>query len=141
MCEQEIRKKKRDYEERISKEAKKNPKLFFRYIRSKKSVRDNIGPLLDSDDNLVSDDKWMASVLYLNFSNVFTNENDRVPDPIKIFQGSDEEMLSISATEAHEVRKYLRQIYPNKSTGPDNISPRVLKVFRPVGIFYNTFIQ
>ncbi len=43
VLEREIRKRKRDYEAKISNEAKKNPKLFFRYIRSKKSVRDNIG--------------------------------------------------------------------------------------------------
>ncbi len=36
-------------------------------------------------------------------------------------------MLAIKETQAHEVRKYLRKIHPNKSTGPDNISPRVLK--------------
>ncbi len=36
-------------------------------------------------------------------------------------------MLSIKELQAHEVRKYLRKIDPNKSTGRDDISPRVLK--------------
>ncbi len=36
-------------------------------------------------------------------------------------------MLVIKEIQAHEVRKYLRKIDPNKTTGPDNISPRVLK--------------
>ncbi len=67
----------------------------------------------------------MASLLNRTFSKVFTKENDRVPDIIKIFQGSDEEMLSIK--ELQEVRKCLRKIDPNKSTGSDDISPRVLK--------------
>ena len=126
-CEREIRKKKRDYEVRISNDAKTNPKLFFSYIRRKKATRENIGPLLNSDDILVSDNKEMAQVLNQTFSKVFTKENDRIPDPIKIFQGSDEEMLCIKEITADEVRKYLRKIDPNKSTGPDDISPRILK--------------
>ncbi|MEG5283615.1 RNA-directed DNA polymerase, partial [Klebsiella pneumoniae] len=142
VCEREKRKKKRDYEVRISNEAKKNPKLFFSYIRSKKDVRDNIGPLLDSDDNLVDDNKGMASVLNKTFSKVFTKENNRVPDPIKIFQGSDEEMLSIKEIQAHEVRKYLPKIDPNKSRDPDDISPRVLKEYSdqleyPITLLFN----
>ncbi len=36
-------------------------------------------------------------------------------------------MLYIKEIKEHEVRKYLRKIDPNKSTGPDDISPRVLK--------------
>ncbi len=125
-CEREIRNKKHNYEVRISKEAKKNPKLFFSYIRREKSVRDNIGPLLDNDNNLVSDNKEMASLLNQTFSKVFTKENVRVPDIIKIFQGSHEKMLSIKELQAHDVRKYLRKIDPNKSTGPNHVS-RVLK--------------
>ncbi len=55
VSERGIRKRKRNYEVKISNEAKKYPKLFFSYIRSKKSVRDKIGPLLDSDGNLISE--------------------------------------------------------------------------------------
>ncbi len=53
---------------------KKNPKLFFNYIRSEKVVRDTIGPLLDRDDNLVSDNKGMATVLNQTFIKVYTKE-------------------------------------------------------------------
>ena len=38
-CEKEIRKKNREYEVRISHKAKKNPKMFFSYIRNKKTVK------------------------------------------------------------------------------------------------------
>ena len=61
-CEKEIKKRKREYEVRISHEAKKNPKLFFSYIRNKKYVRNNIGPLLINDNKLISDVKNMASI-------------------------------------------------------------------------------
>ena len=127
-CEKEIRKNKREYEVKISQEAKKNPKMFFSYIRSKKTVRNNIGPLLDNDNKLISDDKGMASVLNSTFSKVFTKESNTViPTPLKIFQGPDEEKLVITEIQTNEVRKYLQKIDPNKSTGPDDISPRILK--------------
>ncbi len=102
---------------------KKKKRDYFSYIRSKKAARDNIGPLLDGDENLASDDKGLATVLNQTFSKVFTEENDRVLHPIKIFHGSDSEMLSIKEIQVQEVRKYLRKIDPNKSTGPDNILP------------------
>lgn len=53
----------------------KNPKLYFGYIRSKKAVKDNTGLLLDSDDNLVSENKGMTPVLDQTFRKVFTEEN------------------------------------------------------------------
>ena len=95
-CEREIRKRKLEYEVRISHEAKKNPKLFFDYIRNKKKkVRNNIGPILDND-KLISDDKYMASILNSTFSRVFTEEDKAdIPTPSNIFQGPDEEKLII----------------------------------------------
>ena len=47
--------------------------------------------------------------------------------PSNIFQGSNEEKLIITEIQAHEVRKYLQKIDPNKSVGPDEILSRLLK--------------
>ncbi len=87
---------KNDYEVKISDETKKNSNLFFSYIRSKKTVRDNIGPLLGNDNKLISDDKGTGSILNQTFSNVFTKQNSTVPDSLKIFQGYNEEILTIA---------------------------------------------
>ena len=56
-CEKEIRKYEREYEVKISLEAKKNPKMPFSYIRNKNTVRDNIDLLIDNDNELISDGK------------------------------------------------------------------------------------
>ncbi len=113
-CEKEIRKNKREYEIKISQEDKKKPKIFVSYIRSKKTVRNNVGPLLDNDNKLISDDKGMASVLHSAFSKVFTKKNNTViPTPLKIFQGPYEEKLAITELKPNEVRKYLQYIDPN----------------------------
>ena len=123
------RRKKHEYGVRIPHEAKINPKLFFSYIQSKKSIRNNIGPLVDNDnDKLISNDKDMASILNIMFSRVFTEEdNEVIPTPLNIFQGYNEEKLIITKIHAYEAQKYLFKIDPNKSVGPDEISPRLLK--------------
>ena len=48
-----------------------------------------------------------------------------IPTPSNIFQGADEEKLIITEVQTHEMRKYLLSIDPNKSVGPDEISPRL----------------
>ena len=105
--------------------------MLFSYIRHKKTVRNNIGPLVDNDNKLISDDKDMASLLNSTFSRVFTDE-DKADIPIYsniIFQGPDEEKLIITEIQAHEVRKFLHKIDPNKFVSPTENSPRLLKEF------------
>ena len=71
----------------------------------------------------------MASIFNLTFSRIFAEEDKAdIPTPLNIFQGPDEEKLIITEIEAHEVRKYLHKIDSNKSIGPDEISPRLLKL-------------
>ena len=70
----------------------------------------------------------MASIFISTFNRIFTGEDNAViPTPLNIFQGPDEEKLIITEIQAHEVGKYLHKIDPNKSVGPYEISPRLLK--------------
>ena len=41
--------------------------------------------------------------------------------------GSEDDNLSIDEVTGHDVLKYLQKVDPNKSTGPDQISPRVIR--------------
>ncbi len=59
-CRTLIRQSKLDYEKRIAHESKTNPKRFFTYIRSKKEVQNNIGPLADESGELTQDNRHMA---------------------------------------------------------------------------------
>ncbi len=47
-----IRTSNRNYEKQLAREVKINPKKFFTYIRSKKKVKTNIGPLTDETGSL-----------------------------------------------------------------------------------------
>ena len=119
--------KKRECEVRICQVAKKNPKLFFSYIRNKnkKTVRNNLGPLVDNDDKLFSDDKDMASIHNLTFSRVFTEKDKAdIPTPLNMFQGYDEEKIIITEIQTHEVHKYLLKIINSESIWVELINGR-----------------
>ena len=72
---------KKKFERKLAKEAKKKPKMFYSYLRSKIKNKSSIGPLKDGD-KVVSDDIGMANVLNKFFATVFTIENDNLPAQI-----------------------------------------------------------
>ncbi len=78
-CKNLIRQHKRDYEKQIAREAKSNPKMYFTYIRTKKKVKSNIGPLKMEGNVLTQDSKHkiMVEILNKSFASVFTVEHTR----------------------------------------------------------------
>ncbi len=125
-CRTLIRQSKSDYEKRIARESKTNPKRFFTYIRSKKKVKNNIGPLADEIGELTQDNRHMARILNKNFSSVFTIENTESV-PVGNAPPSGITPLEINTISKHEVQKYLDSLDINMSTGHDSLSPRLLK--------------
>ena len=92
----EIRKSKRNLEINIARQAKTNPKKFFQYIHSKKTVKEIIGPIKDSNNTLVTDGKAMANILNNFFHSLFiTEDTSTLPTAIKMFRGSENEKLII----------------------------------------------
>ena len=144
-CRGLIRTSKRNYEKRIARDAKTNPKQFFTYIRTKKKVKSNVGPLRDETGELVQDNKNMAGILNRNFATVFTIENtESMPDSPAPPRGI--EPLEINAIYEADVKKYLESLDTNKSTGPDDISPRILKelkreILQPLTTVFNQSLQ
>ena len=58
-----FRQAKKDFEKKLAKQIKSDPKSFYAYVRSKSKTRDVIGPLRDSSNNLVTHDAKMCDVL------------------------------------------------------------------------------
>ena len=144
-CRTLIRRSKREYEKRIAREAKANPKKVFTYIRSKKKAKSNIGPLTNRNGVLTRDSRHMAEILNEKFSSVFTIENtETVPESAAPPTGITP--LEIGAIREDEVQKYLDNLDTNKSTGPDNLSPRLLKelrqqIVKPLTSIFNRSVQ
>ena len=67
-----------EYEKKIARNAKEDPKAIWRYINSKSKTKEGIGNLLqdptDKNSKIVETDKEKAEVLANYFSSVFTRE-------------------------------------------------------------------
>ena len=121
-----VRLAKRNFERKLAKVAKKNPKAFYGYMKKKTGNRVSVGPLKDSSGNLVTDDKLMAEQLNLFFCSVFTQEDcTNIPEAETLFSG-EEPLENVDITE-EKVRVKLERLKPNSAPGPDKLWPRVLQ--------------
>ena len=122
----EVRRAKRLYENKIANNIKTDPKLYYRYARSKMDVKDGIGPLTDENGNVISDNKDMAQVLNQYFTTVFTDENmDNIPESRCLC--SDENILKDVDVSYEAVLKKLEETDPEKAPGDDSIHPVILR--------------
>ena len=68
------RKSDRDYEMKIAKDAKNNPKIFYGFAKKKLRVREGIGDLKENEET-ISSNEGKADCLNKFFCSVFTEEN------------------------------------------------------------------
>ncbi len=145
--EKTIKRAKRSFEISISQQSKTNPKKFYQYVRSKKTVKDKIGPIKDVNNGLVSDCKNMAKILNTFFHSVFiTEDKTTLPDVNYMFTGSDNETLKINEITENDIVNYLGKLDPNKSTGADQLSARLLReckdeLLLPLKLLFNKSLQ
>ena len=125
----EVRKAKREIEINIAKGAKTNSKMFFQYYNSKRTFKEEVKCLRDTNGKIIDEEKKVANILNDYFSQVFTKEDmDNMPD---MSTCSYPILNNFSITEA-EVLKGLGALKINKSPGPDEILPIVLKEMKEV---------
>ena len=119
-----IRSAKVKHDELMMQRFKSNPKMLYSYVRSKSKVRSRIGQLEKSDGTLTTNDKETAGVLSSFFKSVFTVEDtSAVPNfPTKV----NTTLNDISFTES-DLYSVLKSLNPNKTPGPDNVHPQLLK--------------
>ena len=121
----ETRRAVREFEKEIALQAKKNPKAFYKYVNSKVKTRGSIGNLISDRGEILSDDSKKAQAFNDFFASAFTREDlQNVPavdvrNPVSF--------LSSIVISEDDVRKVLKNLQPDKSPGPDNIHPRILK--------------
>ena len=132
-CSRQVRNCKIEFERKLSKESKSNPKAFWRYVQSKTKSKVGISPLKTRDDKLVTDDKGKADVLNDFFASVFTKDNGNThnakDDSSKASKSGGITIDFVHIT-ADMVKKKFEELNPNKAQGPDGIPSRVLKELR-----------
>jgi len=120
----ETRKAVREYEKEIAKQAKKNPKAFYRHVNRKLKSKIGISDLKTDQATVISEDQQKADAFNSFFSSVYTVE-DLQNVPKTTLKGTN--CLNNVVIRQEEVCKLLSKLQHDKSPGPDNINPRILK--------------
>lgn len=118
---------KRNFEKSIADNSKRDPKRFYSYVSRKKSVKETIGPIENSNGEKVTNAKEIASVLNKFFVSVFTHELTDSPNPAVIREFQENEKLTDININEIDLTAYIDNINNNKTPGPDDIYPRELK--------------
>ena len=89
----------------------------------------------------------MAVILNSFFHSVFiTEDTSSLPEMDNIFTGTENDTLKIEEISENDVAKHLRNLDPNKSTGADQISARLLRecqneLVLPLKLLFNRSLQ
>ena len=120
------RKAQKEYESKIAKSTKTNPKAFYKYVHSKTKAKSKIPDIkVPNTGNTTTSDEEKSEVFNEYFKEVFTKEDTQnMPN---VPQKPVESILNHINIDEETVLKKLKDINPNKSTGPDNIPARVIK--------------
>ena len=119
-----ISRKHQDFINSLAEQVRTNTKRFWSYFRSKTKSR-AMPNCLKKGDIVITDSAEMASEFNDYFYSVFKGdeENHDLPE-INVI--SDTALSSVEFKE-NDIVSILQSLDSNKATGPDNISPRVLK--------------
>ena len=116
-------------EKEIAKNVKKNPKVFLKYVLSKTRMKSHIGDLYQDPEKIrrATTNKEKAHILSEQFASVFIEEpggESPLATPRYVSR-----LNNISITK-DKIMKVLQKLKTNKSPGPDDIHPRIIKALR-----------
>ena len=140
-----VRAAKRAYEKRIAIVAKSNPKPFWAYTRRNMKTVTSVSALLEDVNDPSSikyTDKAKSDILQRQFLSVFTVEpDDEIPDAPQLTETIPELRVS-----EENVRELLMSINVNKTTGPDELHPKMLKelpccLIAPITSLFNSTLS
>jgi len=116
----------RRFERKIAEETKTNPKAFWRYAKTQLKTKTSIADMETGHQNeRTSSDQEKAKILNDYFASVYTIEDlSNIPPETKLYDGPG--LMSIDITEDMVIKK-LQALNVDKSPGPDELHPRILK--------------
>ncbi|KAK3096098.1 hypothetical protein FSP39_023212 [Pinctada imbricata] len=113
-----------EYVNEIIMDENQKPKRLWSFIKSKRTDASGVAPL-KRDGVVYSDAATKADILNKQFTSVFSIEDPSVNMP-EMEQSPHPEVDNITIHEAG-ICKLLSNLNPHKATGPDSVSPRLLK--------------
>ena len=120
-----IRQEEDQRRKRILQGFKCNPKRFYGYMRNKQTVKDNLTALRKDNGELTKSDQETADLLSAYFKEVYTVE-DLGNLPVVIERHFNWNDTDLDFGEAIVMKK-LQKLNSDKSPGPDDIHPLLLK--------------
>ena len=120
------RRLRRDFEVKLVRNIKSNPKAFWRYSNTRLKTKCGLEDLTDDSGKTVSDDRGKAQLLNAFFSSVFTHEDlSQIPEPTARFTGTPIETVTITA---EAVRQKLSSLKTDTAPGADGLHPKLLQL-------------
>jgi hypothetical protein len=114
----------------------KNTKAYWNLLNkaTKPTVQNNIGPLRRDDGSLALADYEKACLMNSYFATIGTKLGETLPPPTDNDEGilnagiNQPALLDEFTVSLCSVQNKISKLKTNKSTGPDNISPKILKL-------------
>ena len=129
----------------IASNCKENPKIVFRYIREKKTLKSTIGPLLSAEGEIVTDERETADILNDYFASVFTVEKERGEEVIPYQMTIAAQLFLVDITKEGVIH-VIGKLNICKSPGPEKIYPRILEevkeaICKPLCAIFNLSLR
>jgi len=126
-CREATRKAKAHLELNLARDVRDRKKGFFKCISSKWVTRENVGPLLNEVDALVTEDTGKAELLNAFFASVFTAKAGPWASQTLEVRENAWRKEDPAFVEEDQVRDGLSKVDTHKSMGPVGLHPRVLR--------------
>ena len=134
----------KDHEDDLISNIGINPKGFWNYANHKRKSKSGIGDLISSDGTPLQTDEEKVEALNTYFASVFTHEDlGYLPTWTRL---NNDSCIDKVTTNPETVEKKLKNLNANKSAGPDNIHPRLLKeiskeMAEPLAVLFNRSLE
>ncbi|XP_065679077.1 uncharacterized protein LOC136093765 [Hydra vulgaris] len=115
-----------DYEKNLINNAKKNPRLFYKYAKKNQKNIGKIQSMKNYANVLTSDRHEIVNILNKSFQSVFVKEHGEIPEFVpRITKPFEWDWKNVVTNEAVQQKLYSLDV--NKACGSNGISPYVLK--------------
>ena len=115
-------------ENKIAENIKTNTKAFYQYIASKTVKKEGIYNLINNKGDVLKSDSEKCELLNDFFSSVFTSEDTKNLPEFNYDNFNNIPHLETCSITLKEMEEAISNLNANKSPGPDNFHPKLLKL-------------